>query len=402
MRSLRRLLMGMAFACLQFPIAGEFLHAFAADTTIKISTRKALIDAVNAAQPGTNILIAPGEYRGGLTFTNVRGTKEKPIVIAALDEKAPPTIKAGASNIHLISPEHVKLRNLILKGATGNALNIDDGGNVNRPARHLVLHGLQISDVGPRGNRDGIKLSGLDHFTIEGCVIERWGESGSGIDMVGCHDGEIKNCHLKFRNDIPGSGIQNKGGTADIRIHRCRFENAGSRAVNIGGSTGRPYFRPRNPGYEAKNIIVEDCTFIGSASPIAFVGVDGATVRYNTIYRPVNWVLRFLQESRGPDFVACRNGRFTNNVIAFRSDEIRSIANVGSGTAADTFTIEKNHWYCVDHPRKSNQLNLPVPETKSVYGIDPNFRDPKSGDLRFGKPPSVSDAGVREIANPQN
>ena len=37
--------------------------------------------------------------------------------------------------------------------------------------------------------------------------------------------------------------------------------------------------------YEAKDITVEGCTFVGSEAPIAFVGVDGATVRFNTIYR---------------------------------------------------------------------------------------------------------------------
>ena len=40
--------------------------------------------------------------------------------------------------------------------------------------------------------------------------------------------------------------------------------------VNIGGSTGRAYFRPRPEGFEAKDITVEDCTFVGSGA--AFVG----------------------------------------------------------------------------------------------------------------------------------
>ena len=33
-------------------------------------------------------------------------------------------------------------------------------------------------------------------------------------------------------------------------------------------------------------------------TPVAFVGVDGATVRHNTIYRPRRWGLRILQENR--------------------------------------------------------------------------------------------------------
>jgi hypothetical protein len=77
--------------------------------------------------------------------------------------------------------------------------------------------------------------------------------------------------------------------------------------VNIGGSTGIPYFRPPLdqwpagvPKSEARNIVVEGNTFIGSLSPICFVGVDGATVRFNTIYKPGKWAFRILQETTAP------------------------------------------------------------------------------------------------------
>mgnify|MGYP006193671343 CR=1 FL=1 len=40
---------------------------------------------------------------------------------------------------------------------------------------------------------------------------------------------------------------------------------------------------------------------------VAFVGVDGATFRHNTIYRPTKWVLRILQESQEPRFVRTRD-----------------------------------------------------------------------------------------------
>ena len=56
----------------------------------------------------------------------------------------------------------------------------------------------------------------------------------------------------------------------------------------MGGSTGMNYFRPKGARYEAKDIRVEGCVFVGSDAPVAFTGVDGATFRYNTIYRPAS------------------------------------------------------------------------------------------------------------------
>lgn len=86
-------------------------------------------------------------------------------------------------------------------------------------------------------------------------------------------------------------------------------QNAGGRGLNIGGSTGTAYFRPKSQGYEAKDITVKDCTFLGSMSPIAFVGVDGAHVHHNTFYWPTRWLFRILQENQDPQFTPCRNVR---------------------------------------------------------------------------------------------
>src|SRR6185295_6848225 len=104
--------------------------------------------------------------------------------------------------------------------------------------------------VGPGGNCDGIKLSGVDEFRVASCTVEGWGTGGgSAIDMVGCHDGVVESNNFlgasgAGESTSSGNGVQTKGGSANIVIRRNRFENAGARAINIGGSTGRQYFRP--------------------------------------------------------------------------------------------------------------------------------------------------------------
>jgi hypothetical protein len=371
-------------------------RAFSAD--VMVSDVAQLRRAVANAEAGTTILIAPGTYEGGLSGRNLRGEPGRPIILRAANAEHPPVFEGGGAGFHFSDVAHLELHDLVVTGSGGNGINIDDGGSADTPSHHVVLWGIVIRDIGPEGNRDGIKLSGVDEFRVENCTVERWGERGSGLDMVGCHRGEVVGCTFRHDGSKGDNGVQAKGGSRDVLIRRCRFENAGQRGVNLGGSTGLDYFRPRPEGYEAKDVTVEDCTFLGSLTPVAFVGADGAVARHNTIYQPRRWGFCILQENRGADFVPCRNGRFTDNIIAFRSDEMSVPVNVGSGTAPETFTLARNAWYCLDAPRRSRP-RLPIAETDGVYGTDPQFEDAEGGDLRLKQGSSVSAAGVRPVAD---
>ena len=108
-----------------------------------------------------------------------------------------------------------------------------------------------------------------------------WGSSGSAVDMVGCHDGLIVSNVFRHTEAVAGesgSGVQAKGGSSRITIRRNRFDSAGSRAVNLGGSTGLEFFRPSlGPGaehWEARDLRVEGNTFRGSASRSSGVSSD--------------------------------------------------------------------------------------------------------------------------------
>lgn len=356
--------------------------------TVTVQTATEFRAAVAAAKPGTKILLSPGDYPGGFHFSGLHGTPEKPIVIGASDPKNPPRLVGGSNGMQLSSVSYLELRDITVKGATGNGLNIDDGSTLTKPSHHLTLRNVHVSDL-PQGNRDGIKLSGVDDFRVESCTVERWG--GSGIDMVGCHRGVIVDSTFRTGGS---NAIQCKGGTSEIRVQRCRFENPGERGVNIGGSTGLQFFRPpissmpASGRYEAKEITVEGCVFVGGTAPIAFVGVDGATVRFNTIYHPTRWAARILQETKAEGFVPCRNGVFEDNLVVFRSDMWFSGGlNVGGDTSPTTFAFRRNFWFCSDRPERS-QPTLPTVEVNGTYGKDPLLRDPAKGDygVRSGSP----------------
>ncbi len=135
--------------------------------------------SVSAAKPGDPILVAPGDYGNTFHFRGVRGMAKEPIVIAAADPAKPPRFIGKTAPLRFASPSYLELRDLVISGSSGNGLNIDDGGDPDKPAHHITLRHLHIHDIGPRGNLVSIKLSGVGDFVVENCTVERWG-SGHG------------------------------------------------------------------------------------------------------------------------------------------------------------------------------------------------------------------------------
>lgn len=348
------------------------------DAVILVSTVAELRHAAADAKPGTTILIAPGDYTGGVLLKGLHGKSGRPIVIAGQHRENPPRF-VGGTGVQISGASHLVVRDLHIVETRANGLNIDDTGNPATPTRHIVVERVWVSGA-PEGNYDGVKLSGVRGFRVVGCRVERWG--GSAIDMVGCHDGVIEACRLRNGGD---SAVQVKGGSSNITIRASQFVAFGRRGVNIGGSTGLDYFRPpvrETPAgrrSEARAVRVEGCTFVGGGAPIAFVGADGAIVRFNTFYDPDRWVIRILQETRAEGFVSCRDGVFEDNLILFRSSHWASGGvNIGDGVAPHTFRFARNFWYCWDDPTRSTP-SLPTPEVGGVYGVDPQITVDEAG-----------------------
>ncbi|MDP7288873.1 MAG: right-handed parallel beta-helix repeat-containing protein, partial [Phycisphaerae bacterium] len=296
-----------------------------------------LRNALRRVQPGDTITLAPGNYAAGVWISKVNGTKKKPITITGSDAGKPPVFAGGNEAIHLSDCNYVVLRNIKVSGCKSNGINADDAGSFDTPSTGMVFDNITIENVGPRSNRDGLKLSGLDGFTVKNCTFSGWG--GSAIDMVGCHDGVIeKNKFIGKKGYSQSTGIQAKGGSENILIKRNFFKNAGGRAINLGGSTGLKFFRPKLRDYEAKAVIVAGNHFVGSMAPIAYVTSIDCVVRRNTIVGPDKWVMRILQEQPTDKFKPCQKGIFESNLIVF-DRRVRTFVNVGANTKAGTFTF---------------------------------------------------------------
>lgn len=355
------------------------LEAPAPGADIMVRDAKELRDGLRGAQPGATIRLAPGNYSSAIGVKGLNGTKDKPIVIAGADARNKPLFAGGNEAIHFVDCNYITLRNIRVSGCSGNGINADDGGSFDTPSRGMVFENVTIEDVGPTGNRDGLKLSGLDDFVVRNCRISGWG--GSAIDMVGCHDGVIEGCQIIGKRGFSqNTGIQVKGGSENVLIKQNFFKNAGGRAVNIGGSTGLQYFRPKLRDYEAKAIEVAGNHFVGSMVPVAYVTSIKCLVRQNTIINPGKWVLRILQEQPTDKFQPCQQGVFEANLVVF-DKRVRTFVNIGPNTKPETFVFRKNAWFCSDGNRRPS---LPAKEIDGVYQIDPKLQNLETPSLKVG------------------
>ncbi len=330
---------------------------------IRVADSAQLREATTHLAPGTTLLLEPGVYQGGLYLSDLAGTEIAPVVIQGADANAPPVFRGGGGQaFHFADCSHIILRSIRVEGFPGNGINIDDGGSFETPAHHITLENVTILEIGPEGNHDALKMSGVDHFRMRNCHFEAWG--GSGIDMVGCHHGVVEDCTFVGREGFEQSNaVQLKGGTADVLVQCCLFRNAGQRCINLGGSTGLPFFRPRVQGYEATNITIAGNRFEGGLSPVVWVTADGGHVHHNTIVLPEKWVLRILQETTDPQFAPCHGGIFEDNLV-FYDSRVQIFVNIGPRTASETFVFRRNAWCDVDGSRRPV---LPVPEKEGMY-----------------------------------
>jgi hypothetical protein len=348
--------------------------------------------AASKASPGAAIRVHPGTYAGGAFLNNLHGTALAPIWIGGIDGQPRPLINGSSEGLHFVRPRYVIVHDLEVANNSANGINADDGGEVSNPiaAHHVIFRHLHIHNIGGTGNQDGLKLSGINDFVVLDCEISHAGgaNSGSGIDMVGCHQGLIARCLL---HDHSGNAVQCKGGSEDVEIRWCQMKEAGQRAVNVGGSTGFEFFRPplsaTNPNTEARNIRVLANIIEGATASVAFVGCVDSVAANNTIITPHNWILRILQETVSSGeyiFLPCGNNTFKNNLVYFDRSDLSTYINIGGNTAPGTFTFAHNLWYAYDNPGASTP-NLPVSESGGIYGVNPQLANPAAGDYHISK-----------------
>ena len=322
------------------------------------------------------MVVAAGTYGPVGSVRNLQGSAEAPIALVGTGEVV---IDPGGqgSALHLADPRYVVIEGISIRNTMPHGMNIDDGGSYETPARHLVLRNLSFSRVGDGGNHDCLKLSGVDDFYVEGSRFVGCNQ-GEGIDMVGCHRGVITGNSFA---DMPGIAVQTKGGSADVLIHGNRFSRIGQRAVNAGGSTGSPYFRPLDAPREAERIRVVANLIEGTGvTPVTFTGCGSCVFANNTVVDPGDYVARIVEEN--PTREPGRDGYFINNLILLEARGLRGFVDVRKGTRPETFTFGWNLWRAADDP------SFEGPRYRG--GLPPERNSIVVGDARL-------DAGLRPL-----
>jgi hypothetical protein len=351
--------------------------------------------AAMRATPGTRVTVRAGTY-GAVALGTVAGTAGAPIAFVAEGDV---TIDASSGTGWAMSDAaYVVVEGFTIADAAVHGMNIDDGGSYDTPSHHVVLRGLTVRDAGSGGNNDCIKMSGVDDFWVLGSDVSGC-DRGEIIDMVGCHRGVISGNHF---HDTVQSGVQTKGGSADVLVHANVFADIPGRGVNAGGSTGLEFFRPIDAPHEAARIRVVANTFIRngetSGASIAFVGCDACAFVHNTVIEPRTWIARILQESTDARFVPSRDGVFANNVIVLSTADLRTFWNVGAGTSPETFVFARNLWYATDQAAgwsgpTYGGTGIPA-ETDGLVQMDPAMIDRAAGDYHLAPSSPAAGAGI--------
>jgi hypothetical protein len=355
---------------------------------------------VQDAVPGSAVRIHPGTYAGGTFIESLRGTPTAPIWIGGVAGAARPLIDGGGEGLHLSRVSYLIVHDIEVAGSANNGVNADDGGDVDDTGatRNVVFRDLFIHDVGGSGNQDCLKLSGINRYWVLDSRFERCGGggSGSGVDHVGAHDGLLAG--NTFR-EMSGNAVQVKGGSENVEIRGNHIVDGGARALNMGGSTGDPYFRPPlstgSPNFEARDIRAVANIIEGATAAIAFVGCVDCLAANNTIVDPGNWIFRILQETTthdGYEFLAASDGHVVNNLVYFERAALSTDVNVGPNTDSESFRFENNLWYAWDDPEQSAPA-LPGTEVGSIVGEDPGF----TSDYRIDASSPAVGAGVPVI-----
>jgi hypothetical protein len=373
MSGIKKLIIPLWLMCLSFLL----LNAQAEAETITIHGAAELHDQLKRTSPGDTISIYPGVYQYGIALKNLHGTATEPIVIQAADPYNPPVFKGRGEGLKLSSCSYLKFQNLTFHGFSANGINIDDSAK-KEASHHIILENVQVLDTGGKGNQDAIKMSGVTDFVLRSCDIEGWG--GSAVDLVGCRNGIIEDCTISGKEGFRGgNGIQIKGGSRDILVQNNLFRNAGARIVQIGGLTGKQYFRPDVGDYEAKDVTIAGNTFIGGEAQIAWVTAQDSHVHNNIFYQPQKWLGRILQETQDKQFKPSQRGLFERNIVV-TDHRVSVFFNVGKGTDPESFVFRENLWF---RPDGSNRPNLPTFEKDGVYDVDPMIIATAQGSLKI-------------------
>lgn len=338
----------------------------------------------NKLQPGDEIVLMPGEHLG-FRLKDVKGTREQPIVIRGLDARQPGPIRAQKNfyGIHLVDCEFVEVRNVIVFGAQYVGIFVDSSSTEKLHNANITIDNAMVVQTGRalRGDRDGIRVHGIENVTIRDCRIEGWTDAA--IDVVASKAVTIERCTVRHREGFDSlAGIVIRAGSTDVTVSHCLLESAGNIVVAAGRPSPDADFRPRIASdapsgtlLEATNVTVRNCVYNRGYASLSLVHAKDVRFMKNTISNPRLHIILARRETKDPRFAPSSEITFGGNLMEWIPSDLQSIANVDESLDPSTFRMETNLWASPELPGALKALGV-VPgwdHAPQVIDVEPKL-----------------------------
>jgi len=228
---------------------------------------KTIEDALDAAAPGTTIMVLPGTYAENVIVRD-SGTADAPIVLRAAGAVEETVIRPASDEYDTIDiggADHIVIDGFTIhapqtemNGVAVYARTPDDGFDT---ASHVTIRNNVI--VG--GNGDGIKGSKAEFVTITGNTITGHTGEESAIDFVGVRNAEVTNNRIL---DSAHHGVIIKGGSEDVIFENNLIDGIAKSGIEVGGYTELPFYWPgfleEGLEFEVRNVVVKGNEITGT------------------------------------------------------------------------------------------------------------------------------------------
>jgi parallel beta-helix repeat protein len=293
---------------------------FASTRIVNVSTSAQLTSALSNAQPGDDIVLAPGTYSGNFTGA-ADGTASSPITIESASSSNKAVLDGGSLTsgytLHITGDYWVVKNVNVTRGQKGIML---DNSN------HTLIDSVEVYNIGQEGVhfRDG-----SSNNTIQNCYVH-----DTGVDTPDYGEG------IYVGSDKSKWGTYNAAADHNIINNNRIGPNVAAEHVDIKeGTTGT---------------VVEYNTLNGTGISGAnyadsFIDVKGnnASIHHNTGYRNNNSVIVDAFQVHVQVSGWGQNEDFSNNAVYLdnTTDYVVNVASGGSATASDNTRSPAGNMY---------------------------------------------------------
>lgn len=296
-----------------------------AGTGSEISPFHSIQAAVNAATPGTMIVVEPGTYTENVKIPqNKGGTTSAPVWLVARDGLGSVQVNAADSGkpvIQALGVDNYVIKDLSLSGGYDGIQFSQSGTDFSNLVNNVVIEHNSITNV----SHDGIKVGQAYNVYVGGNTISNVAQE-EGIDFVAVTNAVIEDNEVSHIGST-AAAIFAKGGSTNIQILGNYVHDVAADGISAGGNTDASSFRPGYTGYEAKNVTVSGNRVenVGK-QPVSVRGATGVLISGN-----------YLQaESTHGDAVYVTTGNPKAQKIAYSSD-----VTISGNVLSDAKTVTK-------------------------------------------------------------